>query len=205
MTNLSAKAQEYFKQQPIMAILRGISVNSAADYGRALYQANIKMIEVPLTHTAAMEAIAVLIKTLPNDCLIGAGTVTSIEQVEQLSAIGATLAVSPHTDPLLIQQAISLGLLPMPGVATPTEAFQALQAGAKFLKVFPAASFGPRHISALATVLPNDSHLIAVGGVKLTEKNLWLNAGATGLGIGSDIFSTSDTYEDFIDKLELVY
>jgi len=205
IATLQSSALKHLSQQPLMAILRGLNAHSAEVYGQALYQAKIKIIEVPLTHNGAMEAITVLIDTLPNDCLIGAGTVTTIAQIEQLAALGATLAVSPHTDISLIRRAIELNLLPMPGVSSPTEAFQARQAGATFLKVFPAASYGPSHITALATVLPQHSYLIAVGGVKLSDQERWLKAGATGLGVGSDIYSASDSYEDFIDKLELIY
>lgn len=187
--------------QPIIAILRGISPEQSVDIASAIYAADIKTIEVPLTDEMAMSALALLIKNLPDDCFVGAGTVTTLTQLEQLITLKVSFIVSPNTDETIISKAIEHGIVPIPGIATPTEAYKAYQAGAKLLKVFPAASFGPSHISALRTVLPDDCQLIAVGGVNIKDRKQWQDAGARALGIGKDLYATGDTLQDVTKKL----
>ncbi len=162
--------REKLAKQPVLAILRGLDTSSALAISMALYHRGIQVIEVPLTHENAFDVIRLLVKNRPADCLIGAGTVTTVAQVDKLARIGVSFIVSPNTDAEVIQAALACNLLPLPGVATATEAFMAYQAGAKLLKVFPAATYGPSHLSALSTVLPNDCALIAVGGVTLNDK-----------------------------------
>jgi 2-dehydro-3-deoxyphosphogalactonate aldolase len=187
--------------QPIIAILRGISPEHSIEIALAIYEENIKVIEVPLTSDSAIKSIELLSKHLPDDCLVGAGTVTSLSQLKQLIALDIDFIVSPNTDKEVISAAIDNGVIPIPGVASPTEAFTAYQAGAKLLKVFPAASYGPMHIEALKTVLPKDCQLIAVGGIKITEMQTWTNAGALALGIGKDLYQTGDSLSVVTNKL----
>ncbi|NMP30175.1 2-dehydro-3-deoxy-6-phosphogalactonate aldolase [Thalassotalea sp. M1531] len=189
---------------PIIAILRGLTTQHAAEIGKLLYQAGIRIIEVPLNRPDAFNAIEVLANTLPDDCLIGAGTVVKLTDIEKVADAGGQLIVSPHCDTGIIEQSLNLGLVSLPGIATATEAFKAFNAGATTLKVYPANSYGPKHIQALKTVLPNHSQLIAVGGVKLNEIDLWLKHNASGVGIGNELFQQGDTPFDVTSKLSVL-
>jgi 2-dehydro-3-deoxyphosphogalactonate aldolase len=172
----------------LIAILRGVRPDEVAAVGAALAQAGIRGIEVPMNSPDALRSIERLRDACGATCLCGAGTVLTREQVEDVHRAGASLVVSPNTDPRVIGRALELGLEVLPGFATPTEAFTALAAGARHLKLFPASTYGTAHYRALRAVLPPEARIYAVGGIGLRTLAEWVRAGIDGLAIGTDLF-----------------
>lgn len=173
---------------PLVAILRGIRPEQVLEVGTALHEAGIGAIEVPLNSPAPLESVARLAQKLGDRCLCGAGTVLCPADVDAVHAAGGRLIVTPNTVPAVIERAVELGLTVMPGFATATEAFAALDAGAGMLKLFPAASYGPGHLKALRDVLPSSVAVFAVGGVGAANLAPWRQAGCAGLGVGGDLY-----------------
>jgi 2-dehydro-3-deoxyphosphogalactonate aldolase len=181
------------RHMPLIAILRGLTPEEALDIGQALYQAGFRSLEVPLNRPGAIECIAALVAALPADALIGGGTMLTVEHVDAVHAAGGRLMVSPNCDPAVIRRAVELGMLASPGVATPTEAFAALAAGAHALKLVPAESLGHGGLKALKSVVPAGTDLWPVGGITPESIGPWVKAGATGFGIGSQLFAPGAT------------
>jgi 2-dehydro-3-deoxyphosphogalactonate aldolase len=175
-------------QPPIVAILRGLTPARAADVATVLHRAGIRIIEVPLNSPEPFTSIAILAALRLADCLIGAGTVLGAQEVQRAHAAGGRLVVAPNCDPAVIRAALTLGMRVMPGVASATEAFQAIAAGASELKLFPAISYGPAHLQALRSVLPASVRVLPVGGIGAADIPAWLAAGAAGFGFGSELF-----------------
>lgn len=172
----------------ITAILRGIRPDEVLDVAAELVTRGVHAIEVPLNSPDPLDSIARLAATFGDRCLCGAGTVLDIDQVEQVYAAGARLLVAPNVDAAVIARALALGLTPMPGFATATEAFAAIAAGARELKLFPASSYGPAHLRALRAVLPASVRVHAVGGMDEASAAAWLAAGVDGFGLGSNVY-----------------
>ncbi|WP_191485749.1 2-dehydro-3-deoxy-6-phosphogalactonate aldolase [Pseudomonas sp. FEN] len=172
----------------LIAILRGLRPQEAAAIGEVLYQAGFRVIEVPLNSPEPYDSIRILRDLLPADCLIGAGTVLTAEQVEQVKAAGGQVIVMPHSDPKVLRAAKAAGLYLSPGVATPTEAFAALAEGADVLKMFPAEQMGPAVVKAWLAVLPAGTLLIPVGGITPDNMRVFVEAGVSGFGLGSGLF-----------------
>ncbi|MEW6997771.1 2-dehydro-3-deoxy-6-phosphogalactonate aldolase [Colwelliaceae bacterium BS250] len=193
----------HLKNNPCIAILRGLQPSQAEHIGLLLYQHGIKIMEVPLNRDNAFESIETLQKSLPSDCLIGAGTVTKIEQLDTLYSMGITLAISPNTDIEIIKKAAEYGMIHTPGVATPSEVYTAYNSGARWLKLFPATSFGTGHLKALLSIAPHDVNFIAVGGIDNKNLGDWMEAGAKGVGIGNCIFSENDSLDQSEYKISL--
>jgi 2-dehydro-3-deoxyphosphogalactonate aldolase len=175
-------------QIPIVAILRGVQPARVVAIADALCAAGIRIIEVPLNSPDPFASIAALAAAHGADCLIGAGTVLDLEAVRNTHAAGGRLIVAPNCDPEVIRAALQLGMRVLPGIATATEAFSAIRAGATELKLFPAATYGPRHLQALRAVLPPSVTVLPVGGVGAADVPGWLAAGAAGFGFGSELF-----------------
>lgn len=175
-------------QPPLVAILRGLAPQDAVRIGRALVEGGFRLLEVPLNRPGALDAIRALAVEMPAEITIGAGTVLSRRDVDAVARAGGRLIVSPHCDPVVIRHALQAGLSCMPGIATPTEAFSALDAGAQVLKVFPAEMVGPEGLKALASVLPPGTPLWPVGGIAASSMARWVQAGATGFGIGTHLY-----------------
>ncbi|MGH8298752.1 MAG: 2-dehydro-3-deoxy-6-phosphogalactonate aldolase [Steroidobacteraceae bacterium] len=173
---------------PLVAILRGIRPEQVLEVGAALHEAGIGAIEVPLNSPSPLASVSRLAATFGDRCLCGAGTVLSPADVDAVHAAGGRLIVTPNTVPAVIERALALGLLVMPGFATASEAFAALGAGAGLLKLFPAVSYGPGHLQALRDVLPADVAVFAVGGVGASNLAPWRQAGCAGLGVGGDLY-----------------
>lgn len=173
---------------PLVAILRGLTPAEAPAIGDALFDAGIRVMEVPLNSPDPLDSIGILARHFGDTALIGAGTVLNSQAVDQVAAAGGRLIVTPNTDPAVIARAVSRSLLPMPGFATATEAFAAIAAGATHLKLFPASTYGEGHIKALSAVMPAGVRLYAVGGVGATNMGPWRVAGAAGFGIGTDLY-----------------
>ncbi len=172
----------------LVAILRGLEPARAVETGRALHAAGIRVIEVPLNSPDPFASIATLVSSYGADCLIGAGTVLDQDAVERTHAAGGRLVVAPNCDPDVIRRALDLGMEVLPGIATPTEAFTAIRAGATRLKLFPASACGTRFLQALRAVLPAGIRMYPVGGVGAADIPAWLAAGADGFGFGSEVF-----------------
>ena len=185
---------------PIVAILRGVEPAHVVGIADRLWMAGIRAIEVPLNSPDPIRSIAALSKAnRPPDSMLGAGTVLSVEDVRRVQEAGGGLIVAPNCDAAVIGEARKLGLAVLPGVATATEAFCALRAGARQLKLFPAAALGPRFLKALGAVLPPDCQVFPVSGVSAEELYEWLAAGAAGFGFGSELFRPDYTI-DAIDQ-----
>lgn len=178
---------------PLVAILRGLPAEDAASVGAALFGAGFQAVEVPLNRPGALRAIATLAALAPAGTLIGAGTVMSPQEVQAVAEAGGRLIVCPHCDPAVIDEAVALGLWCVPGVGTASEAFTALRHGAHGLKLFPAEVWGPRGLKALKAVLPEGTPLWPVGGVAADNLAQWTAAGATGFGIGGQLYQPGDS------------
>ena len=172
----------------MIAILRGLRPDEAVAIGEALYAAGFRVIEVPLNSPQPLDSIRLLRDALPADCVIGAGTVMTAEQVEQVKAAGGQLIVMPHGDTVVLRAAKTAGMLLAPGVATPTEAFAALAAGADVLKLFPAEMMGPAVVRAMLAVLPAGTALVPVGGITAQNMQPFIDAGVAGFGLGSGLY-----------------
>jgi len=176
-----------FAEMPLVAILRGVAPDQVVEIAEALHAAGIRIVEVPLNSPQPLDSIARL-ATLAERMVTGAGTVIRIEDVDTVVAAGGRIIVSPNMDAAVIGRALALGAVPLPGVATASEAFAALAAGADVLKLFPAATYGPAHLKALGAVLPAGVTIVPVGGVGPAQMAEWWAAGARGFGLGSDLY-----------------
>jgi 2-dehydro-3-deoxyphosphogalactonate aldolase len=172
----------------IIAILRGITPDEVTSVGDALYAAGIRIVEVPLNSPDPFMSIAKLAKHFGTRMVVGAGTVLSVQDVNQVKETGGTISVSPDCNPETIARALALGLDPLPGVFTPTEAFTAIRAGAQHLKLFPAEVASPQTVKAWRAVLPKHIQVHAVGGVTPSNMSEWLACGVSGFGIGSSLY-----------------
>ena len=188
----------------IVAILRGLTPRDAYDIGAVLVEAGITRIEVPLNSPDPLESIAILARELGDVAEIGAGTVLSPSQVEQVASVGGRMIVSPNFDPAVVRATRRAGMKSYPGVFTATECFAALAAGADGLKIFPAFQMGAPALKALREVLPGDAELLAVGGIGPGDIANWMTAGASGFGIGGALYRPGATrYEVNVRAIEL--
>lgn len=173
---------------PLIAILRGLSLNDVSVVGRILFDAGFRLLEVPLNRPGALDAIHALTKLGPEDALIGGGTVLSIDDADAIKRAGGQFMVSPNCEPDVIRHAVQAGLVALPGVCTPSEAFRALAAGAQGIKLFPAEMISPAVVKAFRSVLPADLKMLPVGGIRPDNMAAYVDAGAAGFGIGSQLY-----------------
>ena len=185
---------------PLIAILRGVRPEEVLDHANALVEAGLRAIEIPLNSPDPFASIALLTGAFDGDCVCGAGTVLTTADVEKVAAAGGRLIVSPNTSPAVIARAIELHLTPVPGFATASEAFAAIDAGARHLKLFPARSYGPDHLRQLRAVLPADVAVLAVGGVGPADMAAWRAAGVGGFGLGSELYQPGQTPDETAAK-----
>jgi 2-dehydro-3-deoxyphosphogalactonate aldolase len=179
---------DLLSELPLVAILRGVTPARVEGVAAALFEAGIRAIEVPLNSPDPFKSIEILAKTLGDRCLTGAGTVLDTANVDRVADVGGKLLVTPNTNPAVIARGVERKMVVMPGFYTPSEAFAAIAAGARTLKLFPAATGGVTHLKALLAVLPKDVPVYAVGGVDAGNMKEWRQAGAAGFGMGSDLF-----------------
>jgi 2-dehydro-3-deoxyphosphogalactonate aldolase len=172
----------------LVAILRGVVPARVVEIGEVLYEAGIRIIEVPLNSPEPFASIAKLVARSRPDWTIGAGTVLNLDDVRRTHEAGGRLVVAPNLNADVIRGALQLAMQVMPGIATATEAFAAIDAGARQLKLFPAVTYGPRHLQALRAVLPSDVNVFPVGGIETRHIPRWLSVGAAGFGFGSELF-----------------
>lgn len=178
----------YLSDFPFIAILRGVQPHECIAIADVLVEAGFRAIEVPLNSPDAIRSIQLLAQHLPETCLVGAGTVLDVAQVKMVADVGGKLIVMPHADTAVIAESKLLQMLCTPGVATLTEAFAALHAGADGLKLFPSESVPPSVLKAWRTVLPADTICLPVGGIKADAMLAYIEAGARGFGLGSNLY-----------------
>jgi len=194
--NAALLLQDFLKDLPLIAILRGLKPENAEAVGYALLEAGFRIIEVPMNSPDPFRSIEILARTMPEEVLVGAGTVLEPDLVNGVLDAGGRLIVMPHADTEVIRRAKELRLVCTPGVATPTEAFAALKAGADGIKIFPAEAIPPAVVKAWRAVLPKDAIVIPVGGVKPDTMKAYVEAGADGFGLGSALFTPTMSVED---------
>jgi 2-dehydro-3-deoxyphosphogalactonate aldolase len=180
--------QPFLDPLPLIAILRGVRPEEAVPIGRAVRDAGFAIVEVPLNSPQPFDSIRLLRDDLGADLLVGAGTVTMPDEVKQVANAGGRLIVMPHGDPAVIRAAKSAGLICTPGIATPTEGFAALEAGADALKLFPAEMLTPKVLRAMRSVFPPDTLFLPVGGITPETMAPFIEAGAAGFGLGSALY-----------------
>lgn len=192
--------KQALKENGLVAILRGLRPEEAPAIGDVMYEAGFRVIEVPLNSPQPFDSIRLLRQQLPADCLIGAGTVLTPEQVTQVKDAGGQVIVMPHSDANVLRAAKAAGLFLSPGVATPTEAFAALAEGADVLKLFPAEQMSPAVVKAWLAVLPKGTLLLPVGGISPDNMKVFLDAGVKGFGLGSGLFKPGMSAADVAER-----
>lgn len=185
-----------FARCPLIAILRGLTPDEAVPVGEALIAAGFTLIEVPLNSPDPLDSIARLARAAQGRAMVGAGTVLSEADVAAVADAGGTLIISPNANLSVIAASASRGLVSLPGIATPTEAFAALDAGATALKLFPAEAASPAVLKAMRAVLPATLRILPVGGITPDNMHPWGNAGASGFGLGSALYKPGVTADD---------
>ena len=183
-------------QCPLIAIIRGVTPDEAEAVGAAIFNAGIRIIEVPLNSPRPLDSIERLARCLGDEALIGAGTVLDTEQVARVRDAGGKIIVSPSTDREVIAATAAAGLVSTPGYFTPSEAFEALAAGAHGLKFFPAEAASPTVIKAQKAVLPKDVPVLVVGGITPGNMKPWTDAGANGFGLGSALYKPGQSADE---------
>ncbi len=186
-------------QLPLIAILRGLTPAEAPAIGEALVTSGFAIIEVPLNSPKPLQSIATLANQFTRT-LVGAGTVLTAQQVKDVHAAGGRLIVSPNFNPAVVAQALALNMVVLPGVATPSEAFAALDAGAHGLKLFPAEMISPATVKALRAVLPPQVALMPVGGITPDNMTAYRSAGASGFGLGSALYAPGRSAQQVSDN-----
>ncbi len=198
------KFQRTLGRIPLIAILRGLTPAEAPAIGSALIESGFSLLEVPLNSPDPLDSIALLAQQHP-EALIGAGTVLTPAQVHEVHGAGGELIVSPNFNADVAREAVRLGMVYLPGIMTPTEAFAALAAGAHGLKLFPAELASPAAVKAMLAVLPVGTLLLPVGGITADNMAAWRGAGAQGFGIGSSLYkpgkSATDVKQDATDLI----
>jgi 2-dehydro-3-deoxyphosphogalactonate aldolase len=187
--------QHYLAGLPLVAVLRGITPDEVPSVGDVLHGAGFRVLEVPLNSPRPFDSIAVLAARF-GDSLTGAGTVRNVADVARVREAGGGVIVMPHADLAVVREAKRLGMVCLPGVATPTEAFAALDAGADGLKMFPAEAMPPAVLKAWRAVLPTDAIVLPVGGIRPDNMAGYWAAGASGFGTGSNLYRPGAPIED---------
>ncbi|HEX8261797.1 MAG TPA: 2-dehydro-3-deoxy-6-phosphogalactonate aldolase [Allosphingosinicella sp.] len=185
---------------PLVAIIRGVTPGEAEAIGAAIVEAGIGIVEVPLNSPDPLASIERLARSLGDSALIGAGTVLDPFDVGRVRDAGGRIIVSPNTFPPVIEASAAAGLVSLPGYFTPSEAFAALRAGATALKLFPAEGASPAVVRAQRAVLPKGVPLLVVGGIAPDNMGPWLEAGASGFGLGSGLYKPGQSAEETAAK-----
>jgi 2-dehydro-3-deoxyphosphogalactonate aldolase len=190
----------YLEECPLVAIIRGVTPDEAEAIGDAIYEGGIRIIEVPLNSPDPLTSIERLAKRFGDRVLVGAGTVLEPTDVGRIWDAGGRIIVSPDTNIDVIAATAAIDLVASPGYFTPSEALAAIRAGATALKLFPAEAASPAVLKAQLAVLPRDIPVLAVGGVKPDNMRPWLDAGATGFGLGGGLYKPGQTPAETLDK-----
>ena len=191
---------KYLDECPLVAIIRGVELDEAEAIGEAIHEGGIRIIEVPLNSPNPLASIERLAKKFGDRVLVGAGTVLDPVDVGRVWDAGGRIIVSPDTNPDVIAATAAIDLISSPGYFTPSEAFAAIEAGATALKLFPAEAARPTVLKAQLAVLPKDVPVLAVGGIKPDNMRPWLDAGATGFGLGGGLYKPGQSPEETLAK-----
>ena len=194
MNNLDQWKQA-LTELPLIAILRGVQPQQCLDVADVLFDEGFRILEVPLNSPQPFDSISQITKAFP-DQFTGAGTVTTLSGVEGCVSTGCRLIVTPNFNPAIAARVFDTGMIYCPGVATPSEAFAALEAGAHGLKLFPAELVGANVVKAIRAVLPPETSLIPVGGINPSNMAEFVAAGANGFGIGSALYKPGKSLDD---------
>jgi len=192
--------QRYLDQCPLIAIVRGMTPDVAEAIGDAIFEGGIRIIEVPLNSPDPLESIEKLARRFGERMLVGAGTVLDPADVTRVQEAGGRIIVSPDTNIEVIAASAAAGLVASPGYFTPSEAFSAIRAGATALKLFPAEGASPAMLKAHLAVIPKGMPMIIVGGINPDNMQPWIEAGATGFGLGSGLYKPGQTAAETADK-----
>ena len=195
MTNRQA-FDDAFAKCPLIAILRGVKPDEVEAIGEALVEAGFTILEVPMNSPDPLDSVARLATRFAGRAIVGAGTVLTVPHVQAVIDAGGTMVISPNANPRVIAASAAAGVVSLPGIATPSEAFAALDAGATALKLFPAEAASPGVLKAMLAVLPKGIRLLPVGGIAPDTMAPWLNAGAAGFGLGSALYKPGMTAEE---------
>jgi 2-dehydro-3-deoxyphosphogalactonate aldolase len=193
---------EALAECPVVAIIRGVRPEEAVEVAGALHEAGVRAVETPLNSPEPFESIRRISEAFGGRMVCGAGTVLRPEDVDRVAAAGGRIIVAPNTQPAVIRRTLGLGLDPAPGFATASEAFTALEAGARHLKLFPAATYGPGHLAQLKAVLPATAVVWAVGGVGASAMADWWAAGARAFGIGSELYKSGRSVTEIRERAQ---
>lgn len=191
-----------FGECPLVAIIRGVTPGEVEAIGEALVNGGIRIIEVPLNSPEPFASIERLAARFGEEVLVGAGTVLTVDQVNQVRDSGGRIVVSPSTNPAVIRATVESGMVSSPGFYTPSEAFTAIENGAHALKLFPAEAASPQVVKAIRAVLPKEVRLLVVGGVTPDLVSGWLDAGADGFGLGGGLYKPGQTPEETLTKAQ---
>lgn len=181
--------RQVLAEMPLVAILRGITPAEAVDVAETLLESGFRCIEVPLNSPDPLTSIARIAARMGERALVGAGTVLAVEDVSRVAAAGGRIVIAPNADPEVIRAAKAAGLTAMPACFTPTEALQALAAGADALKLFPAEAASPAMLRGMLAILPPGTDVLPVGGISTEQIGPYWAAGAAGFGIGSSLYA----------------
>jgi 2-dehydro-3-deoxyphosphogalactonate aldolase len=197
--NVSEEFSRHFEACPLVAIIRGVTPGEVEAVGDALVESGIRIIEVPLNSPDPFDSIARLAQRVGGQALVGAGTVLKVENVEKVRQAGGRLIVAPNFNEAVVKATVAAGMVSMPGVFTPSEAFAALDAGANALKLFPAEAASPKMVHAMRAVLPRELPLVIVGGVSPGAIPGWIEGGASGFGLGSGLYKPGKSAAEVLD------
>jgi len=177
-----------FATCPLVAILRGVRPDEVVAIGEELVAAGFTLIEVPMNSPDPLDSVARLVAALGDRAMIGAGTVLTPAQVDSVREAGGRMVISPNMNADVIRASVAAGMVSLPGIATPTEALAALDAGATALKLFPAEAASPAVLKAMRAILPRETRVLPVGGIVPDGMDPWREAGAAGFGLGSALY-----------------
>jgi 2-dehydro-3-deoxyphosphogalactonate aldolase len=192
--------KHYLDECPLIAIIRGVTPAEAEAIGDAIYDGGIRIIEVPLNSPDPLRSIEIIATRLGERALVGAGTVLAVEDLQRVKDVGGRIIVSPDTNTDVIAATAQAGLVASPGYFTPSEAFEAISAGAHGLKLFPAEGASPAVLKAQLAVIPREIPVMAVGGIKPDNMQPWLEAGAAGFGLGSGLYKPGQSALETLEK-----
>lgn len=184
---------ELLNKMPLVAVLRHIKPEEAIEIGQVLIDAGFLCLEVPMNSPNPCESIRLMAEAFGDKALIGAGTVVTVEQVQQVADAGGKIIIMPHTDIDIVKQSKALGLTCVPGISTPSEAYAAINAGADAIKLFPAEGNPPAVLKAMRAILPKELPVIPTGGITPEKMADYMKVGATGFGLGSALYKPGDS------------
>lgn len=197
---MTLRLDDALAECPVVAIVRGVRPDEILAHAEALHQAGIRGMEVPLNSPQPIDSLRRLAEAYGARMAVGAGTVLTAAGVDDVAQAGGRIIVSPNTSREVIRRAIELELDPAPGFATPTEAFMAIEAGARHLKLFPAVTYGPAHVQQLKSVLPAAAVVWAVGGVGAAQMADWWAAGCRAFGVGGELYRPGQSPEQTAER-----